>query len=404
MPEGHGLTRFKLYTPLDFCEYPCMDESVWKEVRGEFPVSDETVYFNHAAIGPLSNTAREELDSLSGLLGRGALGEEEIFSRVARIRASAAGLIGADAREIAFLKNTTHGVLTAAGAIRWKEGDNVVMPSIEFPANVYPWMGLCKRGVELRMVEPGDDGLVTAEMLADVCDRRTRAITVSLVQFSTGHRIDIAELGSFCREKGIYLHVDAIQGLGALGIDVRASKVDLLSAGGHKWMLALPGVGIFYCRLDLLGELDVPMPGWTGVVNPRDFIDYDFTYRQEAERFEEGSPNLHGIYALGVSIDRLLGLGMDAVEKRILSLTGYLAGELEKRGFTVKSPLGDGQRSGIITFESGVEDSRRVFERLSGAGVVCSLRENTVRLSPHMYNTEEECEKVLETAGPGGPA
>jgi selenocysteine lyase/cysteine desulfurase len=381
-----------------------MDESVWKEVRGEFPVSGGTVYFNHAAISPLSDTAREALDSLSGLLGKGSLGEEEIFSRVAQIRASAGGLIGADAREIAFLKNTTHGVLTAAGAIRWKEGDNVVMPSIEFPANVYPWMGLWKRGVEIRMVEPGDDGLVTAGMLSDVCDRRTRAVTVSLVQFSTGHRIDIAELGSFCREKGIYLHVDAIQSLGALGTDVRESKIDFLSAGGHKWMLALPGVGIFYCRHDLLGELDVPMPGWTGVVDPRDFLDLDFTYRDEAERFEEGSPNLHGIYALGVSIDRLHRLGTDAVEKRILSLTGRLAAELEKRGFTVKSPLGEGQRSGIITFESGAEDTRQVYDRLSGAGVVCSLREGTVRLSPHMYNTEEECDKVLDTAGRCGPA
>jgi selenocysteine lyase/cysteine desulfurase len=375
-----------------------MEHDIWKSVRAEFSVSDGTVYFNHAAVSPLSKTSRAELDGLSALLAGGMTVEEEIFDHVAEVRRSAAELIGARPEEIAFVKNTTHGVQIAAGSIRWKEGDNVVLPSIEFPANVYPWMGLWRRGVEIRMVEPGDDGLVTAEMIADVCDSRTRAVSVSQVQFSTGQRTDLGELGGFCRNKGILLHVDGIQGVGAVGIDVGRSKVDLMSVGAHKWMMALPGVGLFYCRRELFEILDIWNPGWTGVVNPRDFLDYDFKYRDSAERFEEGSPNLHGIYALGVSIDRLLRLGKQVVENRILSLTGMLAAGLEERGFEIRSPLEDGMRSGIICFSSGSEEAQSIFDRLSGAGIVCSLRENAVRLSPHMYNTEEECEKVLEAA------
>jgi selenocysteine lyase/cysteine desulfurase len=373
------------------------ETGVWKDIRDEFAVSDDIVYFNHAAVSPLSVTTRGSLDRLSGMLGGGVLAEEDIFARVADVRRGAARLIGAGTDEIAFVKNTTHGVQIASGGIRWKKGDNVVMPSIEFPSNVYPWMGLWRMGVELRMVEP-DDGLVTVDMLADVCDARTRAITVSSVQFSTGHRIDLDKLGDFCRNKGIFLHVDAIQGLGALEIDVRRSKIDFLSAGGHKWMLALPGVGIFYCRKELFDEIDIWNPGWTGVVNPGDFLDYDFTYRNEAERFEEGSPNLHGIFALGVSIDRILNLGPETVEKRILSLTGLLAEGLVRNGFSVKSPLGEGEKSGILCFGSDKEDAQSIFERLRKAGIICSLREKAVRLSPHMYNTEEECERVLETA------
>jgi len=373
------------------------ETGVWKDIRDEFAVSDDIVYFNHAAVSPLSVTTRGSLDRLSGMLGGGVLAEEDIFARVADVRRGAARLIGAGADEIAFVKNTTHGVQIASGGIRWKNGDNVVMPSIEFPSNVYPWMGLWRMGVELRMVEP-DDGLVTVDMLADVCDTRTRAITVSSVQFSTGHRIDLDELGDFCRNKGIFLNVDAIQGLGALQLDVRRSKIDFLSAGGHKWMLALPGVGIFYCRKELFDEIDIWNPGWTGVVNPGDFLDYDFTYRNEAERFEEGSPNLHGIFALGVSIDRILNLGPETVEKRILSLTGLLAEGLMRNGLSVKSPLGEGEKSGIMCFGSDKEDAQSIFERLRKAGIICSLRENAVRLSPHMYNTEEECERVLETA------
>ena len=369
---------------------------IWSDVRSEFAISDGIAYFNHAAISPLSVTTRETLDRLSALLSDGAVAEEEIFGRVAEVRSAASKLIGAGTDEIAFVKNTTHGVQIASGSIRWKEGDNVVLPSIEFPANVYPWMGLWRRGVELRMVEP-DEGLVTADMLADVCDSRTRAITVSMVQFSTGQRIDLDALGDFCRNKGILLHVDAIQALGALEIDVKRSKVDFLSVGGHKWMMGLPGVGIFYCRRELLAQIDIWNPGWTGVVNPRDFINYDFTYRDSAERFEEGSPNLHGIYALGVSIDRIMKLGKDKVEKRVLSLTGRLAEGIEKNGLRVKSPLGDGEKSGILCFDSEKEGTRSIFDRLREAGIVCSLREDTVRLSPHMYNTEEECERVLET-------
>ncbi len=370
---------------------------IWKGVRDEFPVSSDTIYFNHAAISPLSVTSRTVLDGLSAMLGGGAAAEDEVFGRVAEVRAAAAKLIGAGPDEIAFVKNTTHGVQIAAGGIRWEKGDNVVLPSIEFPANVYPWMGLWRRGVELRMVEP-DEGLVTADMLTDVCDSRTRAVTVSQVQFSTGQRIDIGGLGDFCRNKGILLHVDGIQGMGALELDVRKSKIDFLSFGGHKWMMALPGVGIFYCRKELLDRIDVWNPGWTGVVNPRDFIDYDFTYRDSAERFEEGSPNLHGIFALGVSIDRILRLGTGTVEERIMSLTGVLVDGLVKRGFRIKSPLEEGQRSGILCFDHESEDAAVIFERLKAAGIICSLRENAVRLSPHMYNTEEECERVLETA------
>jgi len=373
-------------------------DAAWEGVRAEFPVSPGTVYFNHAALSPLSNTARAELDRLSSMLGAGMTVEEKIFERIARVREAAAGLIGARPDEIAFVKNTTHGVQIAAGGIRWNEGDNVVLPAIEFPANVYPWMGLWRRGVELRMVEPDEDGLVTVEMLADVCDRRTKAVTVSQVQFSTGQRTGLDELGEFCRDRDIFLHVDGIQGLGAMQIDVSESKIDFLSAGGHKWMMALPGVGIFYCRRELFDRIDIWNPGWTGVVNPREFLDYDFTYRDSAERFEEGSSNLHGIYALGVSIDRILRLGRQAVEERILSLTGMLAAGLEDRGFTVKSPMEEGMRSGILCFRSETEAASEIFARLSAAGIVCSLREDAVRLSPHMYNTGEECELVLETA------
>ncbi|MBN1163147.1 MAG: aminotransferase class V-fold PLP-dependent enzyme, partial [Candidatus Krumholzibacteriota bacterium] len=271
------------------------EECNWEYYRAEFPVTENYIYFNHAAVSPLSTRVSKAVAGVSEyFLREGILCLEKVTGRISEVRQAAAEFIGAQSEEIAFIRNTTQGVLLAANGIRWNLGDNVVMPAIEFPANVYPWMGLTSRGIELRMVEP-EEGRVSADMLMDVCDDRTRVITVSLVQFSTGYRIDLEKLGRFCREKGIYLFVDAIQALGALEVSVKKWQIDFLSAGGQKWLLAAPGIGIYYCRRELLEELDIPNPGWTGVIDPEEFLDYNYTYRRDATRFEEGCHNFHGL-------------------------------------------------------------------------------------------------------------
>ncbi len=344
----------------------------------------------------MSTRVRKAIYEVSdAFVHKGILCEKEVFERMDQVRSAAATLIGATPEEIAFSRNTTQAVLLAANGIRIGDGDNIVMPAIEFPANVYPWMGLTRKGVELRMVEP-EDGKVTAEMLSDVCDSKTKVVTVSYVQFSTGHRIDCMELGTFCRDRGIYLHVDAIQALGALKIDVRSEKIDFLSCGGHKWMLATPGIGIFYCRRELISELDISNPGWTGVIESRDFLDYQFEYREDAARFEEGSPNLQGIYAMGVSIDRFLETGPDNIETRIMHLTSLLEAGLTRDGYTVTSPFEDKERSGIICFIHPEKDTEHVYRILTEKNVVCSLREGTIRLSPHFFNSEQEINRFFE--------
>lgn len=367
----------------------------WERHRAEFPVTEKYIYFNNAAVGPVSTRVRAAIDGLSlEMLHEGMMCGERLFERVEEVRRDAARFIGADPAEIAFTKNTNQGVLIASQGIRWRSGENVVLPAFEFPTNVYPWMALQERGVSLKMVEPLD-GRVTADMLADACDERTRVVTVSAVQFATGYRIDLARLGAFCRERGIYLHVDGIQWLGALRCDVAALKIDFLSAGGHKWLLAAPGIGMFYIRRELLDEIDVWNPGWTGVVDAHDFLHYDFTYRDDAARFEEGTVNMHGVMALGAAIERFAEIGMARVEERILTLTGQLAAGLTERGHRIVSPRGAGERSGILCFRDRDNQSEQLIEDLLAGGVVASLRGGAVRLSPHLYNSEEEIERFF---------
>jgi cysteine desulfurase/selenocysteine lyase len=367
----------------------------WERYRAEFPVSKRYIYFNHAAVSPLSTRVLGAMNAVAtAFLEKGILCEGDVFQRVEKARRATARLIGARSEEISFIKNTTQGVLLAAHGIRWKRGDNLVMPAIEFPANVYPWLALEKRGVRIIFVQPRD-GRVTAEMLERSCTARTRCVTVSSVQFSTGYRIDVAALGRFCRERGIYLHVDGIQSLGMLRCNVRRVGIDFLSAGGHKWLLGPSGTGFFYCRKELLDELDVWNPGWLGVRNARRYLEYDPTPRPDARRFEEGSLNLYGIAGLGASIERFLEIGAARVERRILALTGMLEEGLLSRGYRIASPRGKNEQSGILCFVHPEGETERLFERLSAARVVASMRQGAIRLAPHFYNTADEVERLL---------
>jgi cysteine desulfurase/selenocysteine lyase len=368
----------------------------WNRYRAEFPAARRYIYFNHAAVSPLSTRVLKAMNEVAkGFFEKGILCEEEVFARIEKARKSAARLVGARSNEIAFVKNTTQGVLLAANGIRWKRGDNLVMPAIEFPANVFPWIGLEKRGVRVINVKPRE-GRITAEMLERACTARTRCVTVSSVQFSNGYRVDIGKLGSFCRERGIYLHVDGIQSLGMLRCDVRAMGIDFLSTGGHKWLLGPVGTGFFYCRRELLDEIDVSNPGWRGVKNAWSFFDHDPTPRPDAARYEEGTLNLYGIAALGASIDRFLEIGMANVERRILALTDTLEEGLSSRGYRITSPREGGERSGILCFRHPKKETEALYERLSAARVVVSLRTGAIRLAPHFYNTEREAARLLE--------
>lgn len=368
----------------------------WGRYRAEFPITERYIYFNHAAVSPLSTRVLEAVQGMSqSLLETGILCLENVFERTEEIRGAAARLIGAETEEVAFIKNTTQGVLLAAHGIRWQKGDNVVLPAIEFPANVYPWKYLSRKGIELKLVGTAE-GRITAEMLCNACDERTRAITVSFVQFSNGYRVDLERLGAFCRENDIYLHVDGIQALGMIRCNVRKLNIDFLSAGGHKWLLALPGGGLFYCRKELLDEIDIWNPGWTGVTEPFDFLNYEQAYSVDAKRFEEGAHNFHGILALGASIERFLELGISNVEDRILSLTDRLEEALMARGYIVTSPRGEKERSGILSFRHPDIGTDELFSLLSNASVVSSAREGSIRLSPHFYNNEEDIARFLE--------
>ena len=373
------------------------DSKPRQDWRNEFPVTETYIYMNHAGVAPLSRRVREAMAGfIEDATVNGAVNAEDWAETAEVCRGAAAQLINADPTEIAFMKNTTQGILIAANGIDWQEGDNVVTTAVEFPANVYPWWRLKERcGVQTRMV-PERDGRISIEDIAAVIDTHTRALTISHVEFASGFRNDIQALGELCREHNIWFIVDAIQSLGAIEVDVKSCNIDILAADGHKWLLAPEGAAIFYCADEKREQLINTNIGWASVVNPRDFLNYDLTQKPDATRFEEGSYNSVGLYGLTAAIDLLLDIGIPTIETHILELTAGLIAGLEARGYRVITPKKDLERAGIVIFESAQHTPAEIYEMLHAENIITAERGSGIRVSPHFYNTTSEVERLLE--------
>ena len=370
----------------------------WDAVRDEFPVTEQWIFLNHAAVAPISRRAHDRMcawtrDQLAG----GSVNGGAWYERVEATRAAAARLLGVDSEEIALVANTSTGIGFVAEGVRWARGDNVVTAAEEYPSNLYPWMNLAERGVELRAVETRDGRIRPADIEA-AADEHTRLITLSVVEYASGFRNDLGAVGEICRQRDAYFFVDAIQGLGALAMDVRAWGVDFLAADSHKWMLGPEGAGVFYVRRERIDELRATSVGWNSVVNALDFGAIDFTLRPDARRWEAGSANVVGAVGMGASIELILDIGVDRIERRVIELTDLLCEALTDAGLHVASSRLEGDKSGIVSFEKPGVDSKKLVEALASEAIVGSYRGGRARLSPHFYNTPDELMRVVEVA------
>ena len=379
----------------------------WREAREEFgAVLSRWVFLDHASVCPLpKRTVRAIERYLAEVASSGVLHEKKTDPKVEEARGLSARLLGASPEEVAFVQNTTAGILIVANGLRWREGDNVVVARCEFPANIHPWRFLAERkGVEVRFVE----GRPTPDAVKEAVDERTRLVSLSFVQYADGYRLDVEAVAEICRRVGALFLLDAIQGLGALRLNVKGSGVHFLSADGHKWLLGPEGAAVFYVSKEALEELDLVWCGWMSVEAPEEFERHDQPLKPSAKRFEPGTRNNAGIVGLGESIKLLLEVGMEEVERRVLYLTDLLVEGLKEKGHRVISPRGEREKSGIVSFVPQRADPRKVYKSLKALGVLVSLRGGAIRVSPHFYNSEEDIEALLDAlerlrVSPPGP-
>lgn len=368
----------------------------FKKVRRLFPVTRKLIYFNHAAVSPLSSRAARALEQQVREQMQYAVVKEDLWEKRAEDgRRIAATLLNAGPGEIAFVKNTTEGLNLFARGLGWKKGDKVVLPRVEFPANVYPWLSLEAKGVKLEFVEE-KNGRILVEDIEKAMDRRTRVVAISFVEFSSGYRNDLERIGKICKRRGVHLVVDGIQGVGALRLDVKKCNLSAMSAGGHKWLLSPQGTGIFYCPKKVMKSLDHPAPGWMSVSGWTDYYNFKYDLFNDSRRYESAQRNLLGLCALTESLKLIDRLGIGSVEKRILDITDYLCGRLEEKGFEIFSSRRDGEKSGIVSFFTKGRDPEKVRESLRRKGIIVAARDGRLRASPHYYNSFEEVDRFVK--------
>ncbi len=369
----------------------------WQAMRQLFPATERLVYLDHAAVAPLPRPCREGYEAYLDELSRnGVLHYPDVpLDALARARQLGAALLGTAAEHLFIVRSTTQGIGIVATGFPFTEGDNVVLVEREFPANLRPWLPLRRRGVDVRLVKQRG-GRVLLDDLAAAVDARTKVLSISYVQFLSGFRVDLGAVAEICRRNGTLFVVDAIQGLGAMPIDVEAAGVDFLSADAHKWMLGPEGVGLGYCSPRALDVIEPAVEGWLSVREPFDLFDLEQPLRDTPARFEEGAYNTGGIHGMNGSLEMLLEHGVGAISERILGLTDDLCERLAGAGWSVLSPRKtDGEKSGIVLATRKGVDFGALEHRLGAAGVVVSVRGGALRVAPHAYNSEEDLERLV---------
>jgi len=366
------------------------------EMRDAFPIARRYAYLDHAAVAPLATPVRSTMEVFL------ARQSEEPFERLhwerlkSQVRTRTAELLSTSPERIAFIKNTTSGLGMVAAGLDWQAGDNVVAVDREFPSNVYPWMDLQRKGVELRFYR-ARDGRVDVPGLAKLCDRRTRVVALSAVQFWNGFRTDLAALRPALRGKDALLVIDAIQAAGAMRIDLSRDPVDFLCAGAQKWLLGPLGAGVAYVGPRMLERLHPPIIGIDSVVRDEEYFNYDLTLKPDARRYEEASPNYPALLGMGAAINLLLRAGAVEVEREVLRLGDRLREELPRLGYEpVLKPLRPTDRSGIVSFRHPRMVPAELHARLRDAGVIISLRGDFLRASPHYYNNDADIDRLLD--------
>ncbi len=368
------------------------------KVRSEFPhLQSDQIYFDHAAVSPMCNRSRKYLEQYISVVQSERINNFEETSALSdRIRRDFATLIHTTQDRVAIVKNTTDGLILLARGLNWEKGDNIILYRNEFPSNVYPWYDLKNLGVKVKFIDT-KLGRVAPDDLASIATEKTKLVSVSWVQYSSGYRNDLKELADWCHERNILLAVDAMQGLGVLDLNVEKTGIDFLSTGTAKWLFGPHGIGFVYLTKELQEKLNPPHLGWHSRSDMMNFHDYDQPLKSDASRFEFATPFSLGIWAFAGAIEILLESGSLGIENRIIDLTDYLVSGLNNIGLQVVSDRSNRAVKSGIVYVSHPNDNKneKIHNKLNELRVSISFRNNKLRISPHFYNTHSEIDKFL---------
>jgi selenocysteine lyase/cysteine desulfurase len=397
----------------------------WEEMRGkEFPALDNNLVFLDAAcVSIIPERTRRAIVDFAGYSTR----NDEKNSSEHHIRmdhkrdkayAEAAKLLNADSEEIALVESTSHGLNIAATSLEVKPGENVLTTNLEFIQVALPWCAERKRkGFEVRVVRAKDNRF-TVEDFEKAADSGTRMIVLSSVEWCNGWRMDLKSLGEFCKSKGIYLVVDAVQEMGVRNMDTKTFHVDILTSGGHKWLNSPFGTGVLYINKDLINKIEpvywgylnseAPPEGWGGYwENPASQAVRDWKFVKTARRFEiGGTSNYPGAIALGESLGLVNELGIRSIEEHVLNLGDYCMEKMEELGGTIITHKERDRRAGIVIFRlyNDTKKDLGILKRLHEQRILIAQRFTDYvggfRVSCQYYNLEKDIDALAAALKP----
>jgi len=362
-------------------------------IRERIPALKKCIHLDCAAVSPFFAESLREMENF--LENRGEKANFEYFEWINELeecRKTAAEFVNASPEEIAFMLNTSQGISTVAAMLEWKKGDNIVTSDLEFPSNSMPWYSLKKKGVEVKQVK-AVNGEIRIDDIEKTMDENTRLVAVSYVQFGNGFRINLEEVSKLCKEYNAFLFSDAIQGLGAVTLDVKRCGLDFFSSASYKWLMGPLGVSIFYIKKEHLSEFDPPWVGWFSLKEHEDFNQpgiSEFELVNSARKFEAGGKSFALIKGLKKNLEIFSDIGVDAIERRVLDLSSYVIENAEH----VQTPYDEKKRAGIVNVLH--KDAEIITETLRKKKILVSARMGGIRVSTHFWNTKEDIDRFFE--------
>jgi selenocysteine lyase/cysteine desulfurase len=357
----------------------------WKALREEFPTLAHWNYLDVARKMIAPRCQERALQEYIRDVYENAGADAWAATNIAETRALLAQLLGAKPSEIAFTKNTTEGLNIAAHAFDLRPGDNVVLTSMEHPANIWVWKHWEAKGVEIRYAKHRNARL-PLEAFEEQMDGRTRVVSTAYVTYSNGYRVNLPDLGRICRERGIRLVVDGVQAAGILAAPLSELGADIVAIGGHKGLFGLTGSGIVYCREDLVDKVKTSF-----VRGP---VDSQFDYMRTAHRFEGGNPNFLGVRVLRAGAQLLQSVGLRHIEERVRSLTTACLRQLKAAGLETATPDAWEERAQIVNVLA--PDAAGIMARLREKHrIVVNVKDGALRLSMGFFHNEDDIGKAI---------
>jgi selenocysteine lyase/cysteine desulfurase len=371
----------------------------FEQARRLFPHTKDRVYFNSASYGPFSVLVKKAVeDNVALRLQAHRDDSHDAFAAADELRAIYADFIGAQKKEIGLGLNTSFGLNIAAFGLPLEQGDEVLLSDVEFPALVYTWRAAAEaRGLKLKFLKSANR-CFDIEEFKKAITRRSRVLAVSFVQYFNGFKNNLSLLSQICKDNGMYLVVDGIQGMGVEPLNVRKTGIDIFSSGCQKWMLAPQGCGFFYLSEEIQQVLRPPFMSWQGVDWKMDFnslVRYDLPYFDSARRFELGYYVVLNLLGMRASAQLFKELGIANIQRHNYALIDRLAAYIKSNPFyTITSCMDKKHRSSIFTFTC---PAYKVLHReILKSGIVLVHREGSLRVSVHLFNNEDDIDKLIE--------